>query len=109
MKKESKDSLEVVRKQNECTSMLPIQDPEYIILNSIWLFYYTIVVYNICVHEADVINPLSSAFCAFILHDTKQKRGWESTDIVELEYRNERKHLHSKCTDERLVKGVLMV
>ena len=32
-----------------------------------------------------------------------KRRGWESRDLVELEYRNERKHLHSKYTDEGLV------
>jgi hypothetical protein len=69
MKTESKYSLEVVRQQNECTSMLPIQDPEYIVLDPIWPSVYTILIYNIRVHEADVIVPLSSAF--FHLHPTR--------------------------------------
>ena len=30
-------------------------------------------------------------------------------EIIELEYRNEMKHLHSKYNDEGFVKGVLMV
>ena len=48
--KKSKDSLEVVRQQNECTSLLLIQGHEYIVLGSIWPFLYTILIYNIWVH-----------------------------------------------------------
>ena len=40
--KKAKDSLEVVREQNECTSVLLIQGHEYIILGSIWPFLYTV-------------------------------------------------------------------
>jgi hypothetical protein len=76
MKIESKYSLEVVRQQNECTSMLPIQGPKYIILGLIWPSGYTILVYNIRVHEADVIVPLSSHSFTFILRNRK-KRGYE--------------------------------
>jgi hypothetical protein len=68
MKKESNYSLEVVQQQNECTSILPIQDPKYIILGPIWPSVYTILIYNIWVHEADVIVLPSSAF--FHLHPT---------------------------------------
>jgi hypothetical protein len=49
--------------------MLPIQDPKDIVLGPISPFVYTILVYNIWVHEADVIVPLSSAF--FHLHPTR--------------------------------------
>jgi len=62
VKKELKDSLEVVRQQNECTSMLLIQGLEYIVIGPIWPFDYTILIYNIRAHEADVIVSLSSAF-----------------------------------------------
>jgi hypothetical protein len=71
MKTESKYSLKVVQQQNECTSTLPIQGPGYIVLSPIWPFDYTIRVYNIRVHEADVIVPPSSAF--FHLHPTRYK------------------------------------
>jgi hypothetical protein len=75
-KKELKDLLEFVRQQNECTSMLQIQGHEYIILDLIWPFEYIIHIYNIWVHEADVIiSPLLQHSSTFILHDTKQKRG----------------------------------
>jgi hypothetical protein len=57
-----KDLLEVVREQNECTSMLQIQGYEYIILSPIWPFEYIIYVYNIWINEADVIVPHSSVF-----------------------------------------------
>jgi len=60
-----KDSLEVVRQQNECAIVLPIQGHEYIILGPIWLFAYTLLMYNIWVHEADVVDPLLPAFLHF--------------------------------------------
>jgi hypothetical protein len=72
MKTELKYSLEVVRQQNECISMLPIQGPKYIVLGPIWPSIYTILVYNIRVHEADVIVPLSLKF--FHLHPTRYKK-----------------------------------
>jgi hypothetical protein len=75
MKTELEYSFEVVRQQNECTSMLPIQGPEYIILGPIWPSVYTILVYNIWVHEADVIVPFLRHSFTFNLHDTKKKRG----------------------------------
>jgi hypothetical protein len=59
---ESKDLLEVVRQQNECTHILQIQNHEYIILGPIWPFEYIIHVYNIWVYEAGVVVPPSSAF-----------------------------------------------
>jgi hypothetical protein len=58
----------IVRQQNECTSILPIQGPEYIILGPIWPFVYIILIYNIRIYEADVIVPLSLAF--FHIHPT---------------------------------------
>jgi hypothetical protein len=81
-----------------------IQGHEYIVLGPIWPFDYTILIYNIRVHEADVIVPPSSAFLHLHpIHDTKQKREWENIEVVELEYRNERKHLRNKCTGKGLV------
>ena len=71
VKKELKDSLEVVRQQNECTSMLLIQGLEYIVIGPIWPFDYTIHIHNIWIHEANVIVPFLRRFCTFILHDTK--------------------------------------
>jgi hypothetical protein len=62
MKKELNVSFEVVRQQNKCTSTLLIHGTKYIVLVPIWPFHYTILVYNIRVHEADVIVPLSSVF-----------------------------------------------
>ena len=76
MEKESKDLLDVVRQQNECTSILPIQGPEYIVLGPIWIFKYIFLVYNIRVHEADVIEtPLAAFLHLPPIHDTKEKRG----------------------------------
>ena len=69
VKKELKDSLEVVRQQNECTSMLLIQGHEYIVLSPIWPFLYTIRMYNMWVHKADVVDPFLLHFFTFILHD----------------------------------------
>jgi hypothetical protein len=66
-------SLEVVRQQNECTSMLPIQDPEYIVLDPIWPSVYTILVYNIQVCKTDVIVPFLQYCFTFILHDKKRE------------------------------------
>jgi hypothetical protein len=57
MVKRVEDLLEVVRQQNECTSMLQIQGHEYIVLGLSWLFEYIIHIYNIRIHEADVIVP----------------------------------------------------
>ena len=42
-----------------------IQGHEYIILGLIWLFAYTLLMYNIWVHEADVVDPLLPAFLRF--------------------------------------------
>ena len=54
--------------------MLRIQGPEYIVIGPILPFDYTIYIYNIRVHEANVIVPFHQHACIFILHDTKQKR-----------------------------------
>jgi hypothetical protein len=88
--------------------MLLIQGHEYIILDPIWPFLYTILIYNMWANEADVVDPFFLAF--FQLHPTrfKIKKGRER-NLVELEYKNEMKHLHSKYTDEGLVKGILIV
>jgi hypothetical protein len=72
MKTESKYSFEIVRQHNKCISMLPIQGPEYIVLGLIWPSVYAILVYNIRVHKADVIVPLSLVF--FHLHPTRYKK-----------------------------------
>jgi hypothetical protein len=72
MKTELKYSLEVVRQQNECTSMLAIQGSGYIVLGPIWPYVYAILIYNIRVHEANVIVPLFRHSFTFILHDTKK-------------------------------------
>jgi len=102
--KNSKDLLEVVLQQNEYASMLPIQHPEYIILGPIWPFANTLLKYNMWVHDADVVDTLFFGILAPSCYTIKnKKRGWESTKSVELEYRNEIKHLHSKYTDEGLV------
>ena len=101
--KNSKDLLEVVLQQNEYASMLPIQHPEYIILGTIWPSAYTLLVYNKWVHEADVVDPFFGILAPSSYMIKNKKRGWESTKSVELEYRNEIKHLHSKYTDEGLV------
>jgi hypothetical protein len=69
MKTESKYSLEVVRQQNERTSMLSIQGHEYIILGPIWPFDYTIRVYNIRGPWTRCDSTPSSAF--FHLHPTR--------------------------------------
>jgi hypothetical protein len=46
-KKELKDLLVVVWQLDKCTSMLQVQDHEYIVLGLIWLFEYIIHIYNI--------------------------------------------------------------
>ena len=51
--------------QNECAIVLPIQGHEYIILGLIWLFAYTLLMYNIWVHEAYVVDPVLFAFLRF--------------------------------------------
>ena len=51
--------------------MLPIQNSEHDVLGLIWPFDYAILVYNMWVREADVINPLYPAF--FHLHPTQFK------------------------------------
>ena len=59
-------------------------------------------------NEADVVDPFFLAF--FQLHPTQFKiKKRRERNLVELEYKNEMKHLHSKYTDKRLVKGILIV
>ena len=45
--------------------MLPIQGHEYIILGPIWLGAYTLLMYNIWVHEAYVVDLVLPAFLHF--------------------------------------------
>ena len=59
------DSLEVVRKQNECANVLPIQGHEYIMLGLIRPFAYTLLMYNIRIYEANIVNPALPAFLHF--------------------------------------------
>ena len=66
-----KDSLEVVRQQNECAIVLPFQGHEYIILGPIRILAYTLLMYNIRIDEANVVIPLFRHSCIFILHDYK--------------------------------------
>ena len=72
VKKKHKNSLEVVRKQNVLTSILPMQGPEYVVLGPIRPFPDTLLMYIIWVYEADVIEPFSLAFLN--LHHTRLKK-----------------------------------
>ena len=54
-RKKIKNSLEVVRKQNELTSILLMQGLEYVVLGPIRPFPDTLLMYIIWVYEADVI------------------------------------------------------
>ena len=70
-RKKIKNSLEVVRKQNELTSILLMQGPEYVVLGPIRPFPDTLLMYITWVYEADVIVPFSLAFLN--LHPTRLK------------------------------------
>ena len=61
-RKKIKNSLEVVRKQNELTSILLMQGPEYVVLGPIRPFPDTLLMYIKWVYEADVIYLFSLAF-----------------------------------------------
>ena len=61
-RKKIKNSLEVVRKQNELTSILLMQGPEYVVLGPIRPFPDTLLMYIIWVYEADVVVSFSLAF-----------------------------------------------
>ena len=70
-RKKIKNSLEVVRKQNELTIILLMQGSEYVVLGPIRPFPDTLLMYIIWVYEADVVDPF---FLAFLhLHPTRLK------------------------------------
>ena len=55
--------------------MLPIQGHEYIILGLIRPFAYTLLMYNIRIHEVNVVNPALPAFLHF--HPARLEiKGW---------------------------------
>ena len=64
-RKKIKNSLEVLRKQNELTSILLMQGPEYVVLGPIRPFPDTLLMYIIWVYEADVVDPF---FLALLHH-----------------------------------------
>ena len=78
-RKKIKNSLKVVREQNVLTSILPMHGLEYIVLGPIRPFPDTLLMYIICVYEADVIVPF---FLAFLnLHPTRLKQKEEDDKI----------------------------
>ena len=84
--------------------MLPFQGHEYIILGPIRILAYTLLMYNIRIHEANVVNPALPAFLHFHPARLQIKGGNENlNDLVELEYTIDRKYLHRPYTDEGLV------
>ena len=71
-RKKIKNSIEVVRKHNVLTSILPRRGPEYVVLGLIRPFSDTLLMYIIWVYEANVIVPFSLVFLN--LHPTRLKK-----------------------------------
>ena len=51
--------------QNECAIVLPFQGHDKIILGPISILAYTLLMYNIRIYEANVVNPALPAFLHF--------------------------------------------
>ena len=78
-RKKIKNSLKVVWKQNELTSILLMQGPEYVVLGPIRPFPDTLLMYIIWVYEADVIVPFSLALLNLHPSQLKKKEEDEKT------------------------------
>ena len=69
------DSHEVVRQEYELTGMLLHQGFEYIFRSSIWPFFNCVLVYNIRIQVANVIESLLPTLLS--LHPTRYKNSYK--------------------------------